>query len=391
MDLDLNNFSLGNDPQETFGNILDAFSKGDTKKIEKILENIENRFLINETDSDGQTLLHLVAMKNSRQNITKVIPEKKISIYAKIFQSRKTIPSAKRCDIANLLIINGANVNAVNKNSLTPLQLAVKDDEIDVAKILIENGANIESQDKEGLTPFHHAYLEMAKLLVQNGANIDAIDVDGDTALHRAVDSNQIIWINFLLENGANLNIKNFNGDIPLFNCDFIQNDTLVTLVQHGANINALNGNGDTWLHDAIEYENDLEFVELLLSLGASPYTKNIDGFTPIEYALKTNNSKALKMMITYQQSGIQSRCIGETQTRLTYTKMLLIGLYFVLNFILLAMIFSTILRKLLYGEAKKEDDSCSNHIIQCMATEKDFDSVTLFSKETFLKNFYCD
>ena len=301
MDLDLNNFSLGNDPQETFENILDAISKGDTKKIEKILENIENRFLINETDSDGQTLLHLVAMKNSRQNITKVIPEKKISIYAKIFQSRKTIPSAKRCDIANLLIINGANVNAVNKNSLTPLQLAVKDDEIDVAKILIENGANIESQDKEGLTPFHHAYLEMARLLVQNGANIDAIDVDGDTALHRAVDSNQIIWINFLLENGANQNIKNFNGDIPLFNfTKIIEYDTIATLVHHGANINALNADGDSWLHHAFRY--DLEFVGFFLSLGASPYTKNVGGITAIEYAFKTNMT--LKMMITYQQSG---------------------------------------------------------------------------------------
>ena len=142
MDLDLNNFSLGNDPQETFENIMDAISKGDTKKIEKILENVENRFLINETDSDGHTLLHLVAMKNPRQNMTKLIPEKKISIFAKIFQNKKIIPSAKRCNIAKMLIQNGADVNAVNKNDFTPLHLAVKDDEIDVAKILIENGAN---------------------------------------------------------------------------------------------------------------------------------------------------------------------------------------------------------------------------------------------------------
>ena len=292
------------------------------------------------------------------------------------------------------------------KQKRTPLDTAIRLHDLELVKHFIEViPANVNSIITDvGSTPLHIAvsssnfllqnaknYLELAKLFIQNGANIDAIDNEGDTALHYAVDSNLIVWIKFLLENGANLNIKNFNADIPLFNCDFIQNDTLVTLVQHGANINALNGNGDTWLHDAIEYENDLEFVELLLSLGASPYTKNIDGFTPIEYALKTNNSKALKMMITYQQSGIQSRCIGETQTRLTYTKMLLIGLYFVLNFILLAMIFSTILRKVLYGEEKKEDGFCSNHIIQCMATEKDFDSVTLFSKETFLKNFYCD
>ena len=42
-------------------------------------------------------------------------------------------------------------------------------------------------------------------------------------------------------------------------------------------------------------------------------------------------------------------------------------------------------------SKVTKEDDSCSNHIIQCMATEEEFDAATLFSKETFLKNFYCD
>ena len=232
-------------------------------------------------------------------------------------------------------------------------------------------------------------------MLIQNGADIDTIDVDGDTALHYAVDNNQITLVNFLLKNGANQNIKNLNGDIPLFSfSDIIQPDTLVTLVEHGANINALNGNGDTWLHEAIENEYSLEFFGFFLSLGASPRTKNIGGFTPIEYALKTNNSMALKMMITYQQSGVQhvqSGCIEQIQTWHTYMMMLLKGLFLVLNLIGLAMIFSAILMIFLGSKVTKEDDSCSNHIIQCMATDKDFEAVTLFSKETFLKNFYCD
>ena len=38
MDLDFNNLSLGNESQKIFENILDALSKGDDKKIGKILE-----------------------------------------------------------------------------------------------------------------------------------------------------------------------------------------------------------------------------------------------------------------------------------------------------------------------------------------------------------------
>ena len=300
--------------------------------------------------------------------------------------------------MARLLVENSANVDALNNDTMAPLHLCADKGNTTVAKLLIENGANLELQDNEGLTPFHQAYskndLEFAKLLIQNGANIDAIDVEGDTALHYAVDNNQIIWVNFLLENGANLNIKNLNGDIPLFSfSDIIQQDTLATLTQHGANINALNGNGVTWLHEAIEDGYHLEFVRFLLSLGASPYKKNIGGFTPIEYALKTNNSMALKMMITYQQSGVhvQSGCIEQTQTRHTYMMMLLKGLFLVLIVIGLAMISSAILMIFLGSKATKEDDSCNNYIFQCMATDKDIDTVTLFSKETFLKNFYCD
>ena len=100
MDLQLNNLSFENDSLETFENILYVLLKENTKNVEKILENFENRFVINETDSDGHTLLHLVAMKNPRQNMKKLIPEKKINIFTKIFQNKKIIPSAKRCNLA---------------------------------------------------------------------------------------------------------------------------------------------------------------------------------------------------------------------------------------------------------------------------------------------------
>ena len=69
MDLDLNNLSLENDSQETFEKILNAFSKGDTKKIEKMLENVEKNLVINETDSDGRTLLHLTGAEFIFENI----------------------------------------------------------------------------------------------------------------------------------------------------------------------------------------------------------------------------------------------------------------------------------------------------------------------------------
>ena len=178
----------------------------------------------------------------------------------------------------------------------------------------------------------------------------------------------------------ANLNIKNFSGDIP-------QIDTLATLVQHDANINALNGNGDTWLHEAMEEGYNLEFVGFLLSLGASPRTKNIGGYTPFEYAMKTNTLMALKTIIKYQQSGVQSHFVRTT----TQTKDTSRNRYLPLICFVLAWTLFVLLPKFLNIKVAKQDNSCSNHIVQCVPTDHDFNAKTYFSKETFLKDFYCD
>jgi len=80
-------------------------------------------------------------------------------------------------NIANELIIKGADVNAKDESGNTPLLYALSWDEngFDVARLLIENGADVNAKDKEGNTPLYYAKqnengAEIVEYLLENGA-----------------------------------------------------------------------------------------------------------------------------------------------------------------------------------------------------------------------------
>ena len=60
------------------------------------------------------------------------------------------------------------------------------------------------------------SYLEIAKLLVKNNANVDATDKNGLTPLHYSVKYGLKSFAELLLKNKANQNLKNIEGEKPL-------------------------------------------------------------------------------------------------------------------------------------------------------------------------------
>jgi ankyrin repeat protein len=74
-----------------------------------------------------------------------------------------------------LLITNGANVNAVDRNNSTPLHLASGSGITEIAEILVENGANVNAVNISGLTPLQAAEMNGAKeimeLLIKHGGH----------------------------------------------------------------------------------------------------------------------------------------------------------------------------------------------------------------------------
>eukprot|EP00919_Chromeraceae_sp_WS-2016_P040362 GHVR01096384.1.p1 GENE.GHVR01096384.1~~GHVR01096384.1.p1 ORF type:complete len:146 (-),score=1.22 GHVR01096384.1:114-551(-) len=81
-----------------------------------------------------------------------------------------------RISLVNILLHQGADVNAVSKYGTTPLMDAAIEGHLEVVNLLIDNGANVNYKDEMGRTPFiyscinHHE--EVQRLLIRKGADV---------------------------------------------------------------------------------------------------------------------------------------------------------------------------------------------------------------------------
>jgi len=114
-----------------------------------------------------------------------------------------------RLDIVNLLLDNGAEINAQSRNRLvaTPLQGAVVTRRIELARLLIKRGANVNCKGEGGGSPLHEAafsgQLDFAELLLAQGANINAKDDNGKTPLGAALEYKRDEIAAFLRKHGG--------------------------------------------------------------------------------------------------------------------------------------------------------------------------------------------
>jgi len=129
--------------------------------------------------------------------------------------------SIGREDIAEILIMAGADVNAKDGAGWTPLHFAAEHNSEAVATLLLKNGAQVNSKDNYGRIPLHNAgrqYVDakVAALLLKNGANVNAKDKRECTPLHFAAGNSNKSAAELLLKKGAHVNAKDSRGKTPL-------------------------------------------------------------------------------------------------------------------------------------------------------------------------------
>ncbi|KAJ8559107.1 hypothetical protein ON010_g8342 [Phytophthora cinnamomi] len=165
---------------------------------------------------------------------------------------------AGNLEMVQLLLVEGAQVDAATPNGFTPLLLAASEDHPNAVQQLLMKGADAEAYIKRSgftalLVAAFHNRADVVRHLVKKRVNLEARSADGSTALHLAAEKGHVAVVQLLLAGGSDPNAT-------------IQRD------------------GSTALHKAA-FMNQTAVVWLLLRSGADPQVKDDKGLTAVDQA----------------------------------------------------------------------------------------------------------
>jgi euchromatic histone-lysine N-methyltransferase len=189
--------------------------------------------------------------------------------------------------VVHMLLVAGAQPDALDKDQNTPLMAAIVSSHNDVVRYLIKTGASIDLKGTDGMTALHlaakcgnlkacesllkaaaaksfvnsqddggwtplvwaceHGYADIANFLIYKGADASLRDVEHNVALHWAAFSGSSHIAELLLNKGCDVNAVNAHGDTPLhigarqdmYNCNIV-------LLARGADVTLLNKNSES-------------------------------------------------------------------------------------------------------------------------------------------------
>ena len=188
---------------------------------------------------DGFTALHW-SIYSKNQEIAQFLLDNRADIEAKDDMGNTALFRAvynKDKEMAQFLLDNGADIEAKDDTGNTALLHS-----IDYIKYeLIKNIEDITNEEIFAIPNLYDGDIEMAQLLLDNGANIEAKDNKGNTALIKASSHGNIEIAQFLLDNGADIEAKNnINGETALIKASSSGNIEMVQLLlDNGADIEA--------------------------------------------------------------------------------------------------------------------------------------------------------
>ncbi|KAI5640062.1 ankyrin repeats (3 copies) domain-containing protein [Phthorimaea operculella] len=181
---------------------------------------------------------------------------------------------------------------------------------LDEIRILLACGAKVNEPVTQGLRPLHYAiwqrHLEATRLLLVRGCDVNATDDCGYSALHLSAEHGYVELVKLLLESGAAVDYREDTGEeFPRTTlCDeplrlAIRNkhyEVARLLLEHGADPNKR-----YFFGAEINLVSDPEYLELLLTFGANPDSRDRAGMTPLMKAARQRKGMdAVLLLISF-------------------------------------------------------------------------------------------
>ena len=251
------------------------------------------------------------AIRNgSKSMIHKIISGKLININSTDESGQSILCTAIACgqfDILKSLIEDyAACVNMSDHFGETPIMRAVCEGTCEMVDLLIQHGANVNAQAYDLVSPLYLAVIGakplVAESLLRNGASVDMADSDGDTPLFMAARGDHVEIMKLLIANGADMNIpSSFTHETPLHTAASCGNvEIMEILVDNGATSTSVTIDGKTILHSAV-IAGQYEAAEYILNLKSIDINA-VDDFekTALNYAVSSLNQSCITLLLDH-------------------------------------------------------------------------------------------
>jgi ankyrin repeat protein len=205
-----------------------------------------------------------------------------------------------------LLIAAKANLNIGDQYGNTPLHHATLVGLCECMKMLLVAGANVQATNNRSLTPLHFpndasavGAIDAMSVLIDAKANVNQGDNVGDCPGHWAARHGRIENLKFLLARGARINLRNHAGKTMLFvAAEARRDDVVAVLLDAGAATNIRSASSVSPLELGLVHS--VEIAARLLRAGASPHDVGADGWSTCHFAAQspTHAVRSLRLLI---------------------------------------------------------------------------------------------
>ncbi len=291
---------------------------------------------VNAKDNLGKTPVMLILPKDKLAELYKLLITYRADLSQKDMYGDSVLHTAAMQAVDGttiiLLISGGADVDARNKEGVTPLAIAVQKGNTENVRLLTAAGANIHTQDTNGMSPLSVAFDSSEEMFeaVVNQSNATQQDSEGNTPLHLALITDAPLdKVQYIISLTNDVNIRNRDGntalflatlknrkkvgelllakDADIFSANTNSNSPLRLALKYGGSvqdwlitsktISAKDGSGNSVLHYAAEWQYK-DAISSLVMKGADISARNANGETPLFSAVKTNDPSIIQTVV---------------------------------------------------------------------------------------------